>query len=324
MIVLSYALVAIALASNTFGVIDYGDSIISGRGSGSWSVYNSGTSGDNSISVFRQNTIDGDNLNKRLSFRVLMDVILSTSTYVQPSIDYVITNKQLSYYYPSYVISVSQPKYFDICLDINIEFLTDFEIKVGYVGKKLYQVKSGIDYIDNPAFNDSNFNNYLNAIEINPNIISNNDIKSELNNLNGLNNIILGSFSGDISTGAYTYYYWQFTDGADITQLDFFGLNLNFSYNADAVGEQNYNTGYNTGYETGYNDGEKNGYETGYNDGVTIGSSDNNVFGLINNAFRGIADMLSFEIAPNLSIGVLLLIPVALGVLLFVIKLITA
>lgn len=320
MVALSYALVAIALASGTFGVVDYGKTLTSEYGSGSWSAYVAGTDGDNSISLFRQNTIDEDNFNKTLDFRVLLDIELSTSQFVSPSISYVVCNKQLTYYYPSYVISVSNPKYFDIAIDFSIEFLSDFEIKIGYVGKKLYEVSSNGGYISNPSFTDSSYNDYLNSIEINPNIICNNDVNTELNNLNGLNNIVLGSFSNNVTSGSYSYLYWAFTDGSSISQLDFFGLNLNFSYNADSVGEQNYNIGYNDGYS----DGEKKGYDNGYSDGVAIGSSGNNVFNVINNAFKGITNLLSYEIAPNFSIGILLLIPMALGILLFIIKLITA
>lgn len=320
MIALSYAAVIAALASNTFGVIDYGKSISSQFGAGSWSMYVSGTTGDNSISLMRQNSIDGDNLNKRLDFRVLLDITLSTSQYVQPSIEYVISNKHLTYYYPSYVISPTKPKYFDICLDFSIEFLSDFEIEIGFTGKKLYQVKDGNSYIDNPSYNDKSFNEYLNAIEINPNIISINDIDTELNNLNGLKNIVLGSLSNDLTSGAAEYWRWAYTDGANISQIDFFGFNLNFSFNADNVGEQNYNVGYNDGFS----DGEEEGYKQGYDEGVAVGSVNNNVFNLINSAFKGITNFLSYEIAPNFSIGILLLIPVALGILLFVIKLITA
>lgn len=320
MIALSYAAVILALASNTFGVIDYGKSFSSGIGAGSWSMYVAGTTGDNSISLMRQNSIDGDNLNKELDFRVLLDISLSTSQYVQPSIEYVISNKHLTYYYPSYVISPTSPKYFDIALDFRIEFLTDFEIQVGYIGKKLYQVKDGNNYIDNPAYADKSFNDYLNAIEINPNIISINDIDTELNNLNGLKSIVLGSLSNDLTSGAMEYWRWAYTDGSNISQLDFFGFNLNFSFNADNVGEQNYNIGYNDGFT----DGEEEGYKQGYDEGVAVGSVNNNVFNLINSAFKGITNFLSYEIAPNFSIGILLLIPVALGILLFVIKLITA
>lgn len=320
MIALSYAAVILALASNTFGVIDYGKSFSTGIGTGSWSMYVAGTTGDNAISLMRQNSIDGDNLNKALTFRVLLDITLSTSQYVQPSIEYVVSNKQLTYYYPSYVISPTKPKYFDIALDFSIEFLSDFEIQIGFIGKKLYQVKDGEQYIDNPAYVGQSFNDYLNAIEINPNIISINDIDTELNNLNGLKSIVLGSLSNDLTSGSMEYWRWAYTDGANMSQLDFFGFNLNFSFNADNVGEQNYNIGYNDGFI----DGEEDGYTQGYDDGVAVGSVNNNVFSLINSAFKGITNLFSYEIAPNLSLGVLLLIPVSLGVLLFVIKLITA
>ena len=95
-----------------------------------------------------------------------------------------------------------------------------------------------------------------------------------------------------------------------------FKLSINFYDNAKYV-----DTMFGDPYKNGYDDG----YIDGYDKGVIVGSETNkNLFSLLSQAFTPLSGILEYEIAPGFTIGLLLMVPLALGILLFIIKLITA
>lgn len=71
-----------------------------------------------------------------------------------------------------------------------------------------------------------------------------------------------------------------------------------------------------------YNNGYNEGYSAGYAVGNDSSSALSNVFGLLSKAFTSIGGFLSFEVLPNISVGLLLFIPVVVSLIIFVIKLI--
>lgn len=73
------------------------------------------------------------------------------------------------------------------------------------------------------------------------------------------------------------------------------------------------------GYETGYN----NGYDIGFNDGVVEGSvTESSIGSLMSSVFKGVEQVLSIEIVPNINVGTIVSIPIVLSLLLFLIKMV--
>ena len=97
----------------------------------------------------------------------------------------------------------------------------------------------------------------------------------------------------------------------------YFSINgFTFIYYDDVVNSQ-FNDGYNSGYDAGFGDG--------YNQGMTEGlDRNNNLFSLINSAFAGVTSFFNFELLPGLTLGTLLMIPLGLGVIYLIIRLISA
>lgn len=99
----------------------------------------------------------------------------------------------------------------------------------------------------------------------------------------------------------------------------------------EIIGEHN---GYNSGYDVGLGEGYTNGYAVGKTDGHAIGYNLGKVDGYddgsavmqnsswIITLFSGFAALMSIEVLPNITIGLLLGIPLILGVLFFVLRVI--
>lgn len=87
--------------------------------------------------------------------------------------------------------------------------------------------------------------------------------------------------------------------------------------------EVGYAEGINDGYTAGYEDGESDGYATGKSDGIAIGESrDYSPFAVIKNAIASAGSFLSFEIMPNISIGLLMSLPLVGAVIAWIFKVI--
>ena len=78
-----------------------------------------------------------------------------------------------------------------------------------------------------------------------------------------------------------------------------------------------YQEGYAIGYNTGYNDGYSQGYGVGFNEG----SSDENVFSMLKHAANSIQDILNIEVLPNISLWLLISIPLSISIMLIMFKL---
>lgn len=83
-----------------------------------------------------------------------------------------------------------------------------------------------------------------------------------------------------------------------------------YSYGLGNANENAYQNGYDIGYEQGYGIGFQGG----------VNSTPGGVIELIKKPFDAIANLLGTEIAPNFNIGMLLTIPIVIGVLWFVLK----
>lgn len=75
---------------------------------------------------------------------------------------------------------------------------------------------------------------------------------------------------------------------------------------------------YENGYNNGYNDGYNNGYNDGYNTGISGTVTTNWFTSFVNSIF----DILNIEIFPNVRLIYLVFIPIGLGVLALILKLI--
>lgn len=104
----------------------------------------------------------------------------------------------------------------------------------------------------------------------------------------------------------------------------FLSVNLFLNTTANAFpDESNYNDGYKAGYQVGKNEGLSEGNSIGYNNGYNIGfeagkisSGDvNSVFTILKGAFKPVADILNFHITPHLTLGTIICVPIVIGVL---------
>lgn len=104
---------------------------------------------------------------------------------------------------------------------------------------------------------------------------------------------------------------------------DYFRI-LNNLYNTgyDEGLSESFQSGYDSGYNEGYDEGFDWGQELGYNQGFSEGSSSSlaNPFDIIRSALKGPLDFLMLEIAPNITIGTILLIPLSITILVFLLK----
>ena len=78
-----------------------------------------------------------------------------------------------------------------------------------------------------------------------------------------------------------------------------------------------YQEGYAFGYDTGYDDG----YGIGYNVGFNQGSSNEGVFSMLKHAAISIQDLMNIEVLPNISLWLLISIPLAISIMLIMFKL---
>lgn len=78
-----------------------------------------------------------------------------------------------------------------------------------------------------------------------------------------------------------------------------------------------YQEGYAFGYDTGYDDGYGQGYSVGFNQG----SSNEGVFSMLKHAANSIQDLLNIEVLPNISLWLLISIPLSISIILIMFKL---
>ena len=78
-----------------------------------------------------------------------------------------------------------------------------------------------------------------------------------------------------------------------------------------------YQDGYDFGYDTGYDDGYGIGYDVGFNQG----SSNEGVFSMLKHAANSLQDLMNIEVLPNISLWLLISIPLSISIILIMFKL---
>ena len=78
-----------------------------------------------------------------------------------------------------------------------------------------------------------------------------------------------------------------------------------------------YQDGYDFGYDTGYDDGYGKGYDVGFNQG----SSNEGVFSMLKHAANSLQDLMNIEVLPNISLWLLISIPLSITIILIMFKL---
>ncbi|MCQ2088370.1 MAG: hypothetical protein MJZ37_09975 [Bacilli bacterium] len=125
-------------------------------------------------------------------------------------------------------------------------------------------------------------------------------------------------------------HYTGFNDGYIKTYIDSdyyndFSIYLGNLYNMYVNRfESILNSQYQSGYDNGYDMGIRIGYDNAKWDlehgNITLGKVNNNVFSLLKEGFQPVTNLLNFKIGSNVTIGMLISVPVAIGILLLVIK----
>ncbi len=79
-----------------------------------------------------------------------------------------------------------------------------------------------------------------------------------------------------------------------------------------------YDNGYNDGYDYGYDNGFDLGYNDGYQTAINDGSADFGLTAMLSGLFVGLGSLLSIELLPNISIGMIIAVPIVFGIIAFI------
>lgn len=85
-----------------------------------------------------------------------------------------------------------------------------------------------------------------------------------------------------------------------------------------------YNRGFGSGYSSGWVDGNDNGYRVGLNAGLQGGGvnvQQSNAFAVIGQGFTAVADILSIQVLPNITLGLCFSIPMTFVLIMTIFKL---
>jgi hypothetical protein len=135
------------------------------------------------------------------------------------------------------------------------------------------------------------------------------------------------------SSSAYLFglYGSSFTPDAtgDPFTFDIVGVVGNFYdiYSSSSSYSNGYSDGASVGYSNGYSEGASVGYSNGYTEGASVGyddglydaSSNFGIWDLFSNAFGSVGNILSIQLFPGLSIGLLISVPIAFAFILWLI-----
>lgn len=97
---------------------------------------------------------------------------------------------------------------------------------------------------------------------------------------------------------------------------NFFGVNEN-RFKFINLSKENNENSYYIGYNIGYDDGYNNGYNTGFNQA----QSTDNVFSILKKGVNAINDLLNIEVLPNVSLWLLMSIPLSISMMVIMFKL---
>ena len=319
------------------------DTINVGSGSGRFSLYPSYVSDTNQISFTR----NGDSLNsfsfinsKRTTFSIYFNYV-NGSSLVMDRLDYFISSEPyqdgLGDYNKYRGLDASNP--YDYCLSIQVItglYSSDkfsFKFDINY---RLYRLTSFVNngqtltnswFYDNQDYLtfEKSFSlkfNMLGAVAYSLSSAPSAFEGSEWTNNSNVNYISFEDIiknTDSLKDTSNEFVSSHFSPANDI--LEGYCRGFGFSVSFDMTSDGSYNLGYNQGYEQG----EETGYNQGYNKGYLDGQEgNNNFFSLISSAFGSISSIFEFELFPGFSLGTLFLIPLGLGLLFLIIRLISA
>lgn len=112
---------------------------------------------------------------------------------------------------------------------------------------------------------------------------------------------------------------WQFSNVTDATFYYEAFVNFRINENFEETLLNANDNGYNMGYESGF----QVGFDTGKGSVTCAGVEQQSVFDLIKSAFEAPISLFNIQILPGLSLGALLLLPVAIAVLFAIWRLLT-
>ena len=197
-----------------------------------------------------------------------------------------------------------------------------------YTIKKTNQFKQDFKLCVKRGLDINEFTKVLSLLQNGFNIVKNATFGNNSNgNLSYLNNVPCGKINDLTSSGSQLTYYLLRSEGYFSIFNKYYDTGEQFSAGYQlgyADGEEIGNiNGYNNGYNVGFSDGEEQGYDIGYNTGLVDGNtafdSYSNVLGV---AWSSAATLLNTQVIGKLKIIHFLILPLALGLFLIVLKLI--
>ncbi len=132
------------------------------------------------------------------------------------------------------------------------------------------------------------------------------------------------SKTANYNNGAEMGYWYGYNDGYNDGHA--IGYNAGLYENNDNIYNAGYDAGYDAGsdagYDAGYDAGLQKGLNDGYYEGLDAGANLNPSIDWIKSLFIGMGAFLSVEIFPNVTIGLIVAIPLLFSLLLWFVKLI--
>lgn len=128
----------------------------------------------------------------------------------------------------------------------------------------------------------------------------------------GLNEGYNNGYQDGYNLGSSVGYSRGYTAGLDDGEVIGYNQGYSVGYGDGEV------VGYNDGYDYGYNNGYDLGFDDGYQAAVNDGSADFGIKSLMSGLFVGLGSLLSIELLPNISIGMIVAVPVVFGIIAFI------
>jgi hypothetical protein len=139
-----------------------------------------------------------------------------------------------------------------------------------------------------------------------------------------VNNVQYTYFSVDYSTAYHVYMpVWAYSD-VEISAITTTGTRYLSAWYLVDIGE---NYAFTEGYDTGYENGILDGYSIGFSDGFDDGFSDGLVIApigvLFQSAFSAIASIFNISVLGNLTLGSIIIAPIAVALLWFILGIVS-
>ncbi len=115
-----------------------------------------------------------------------------------------------------------------------------------------------------------------------------------------------------------------YSAGYDVGSIDGYNDGESFGYEAGSIDGyySGYDVGsidgYNLGYNLGFDDGQDVGFNDGYQKAINDGSTEFGLTTLLSSLFVGLGSLLSIQLLPNISIGMIIAVPIVFGIIAFI------